>query len=139
MNKFIIKNLDKNRSFFIKQLINYHKKSKSQSKNKIYFQKKNHRCDKKITLVKKHSEDMNKNYIFNFDKEKEKEKDKFKAKVTTDTSTNFNMGNKSFSNEKKNSSLSNNYILNNIKINNQSSSFLFSEQKHKNYSHSVGK
>jgi hypothetical protein len=46
------------------------------------------------------------------------------------------MGNKSFSNEKKNSSLSNNYILNNIKINNQSSSFLFSEQKHKNYSQS---
>ena len=136
LNKFIIKNLDKNRSFFIKQLINYNKKSKSQSKNKIYFKKKNHRCDKKITLVKKHSEDMNKNYIFNFDKEKEKEKDKFKAKVTTDTSTNFNMGNKSFSNEKKNSSLSNNYILNNIKINNQSSSFLFSEQKHKNYSQS---
>jgi hypothetical protein len=46
------------------------------------------------------------------------------------------MGNKSFSNEKKNSSLSNNYILNNIKISNQSSSFLFSEQKHKNYSQS---
>ena len=136
LNKFIKKYLDKNQSFFIKQIINYNKKSKSQSKNKIYFKKKNHRFDKKITLVKKHSEDMNKNYIFNFDKEKEKEKDKFKAKVTTDTSTNFNMGNKSFSNEKKNSSLSNNYILNNIKINNQSSSFLFSEQKHKNYSQS---
>ena len=138
LNKFVIKNLDKNRSFFIKQLINYNKKSKSLTKNKIYFKKKNHRFDQKITLVKKHSEDMNKNYIFNFDKEKEKEKEKekFKAKVTTDTSTNFNMGNKSFSNEKKNSSLSNNYILNNIKINNQSSSFLFSEQKHKNYSQS---
>jgi len=136
LNKFITKNLDKNKSFFINQLINYNKKSKSQTKNKIYFKKKNHRFDKKITLIKKHSEDINKNYIFNFDKEKEKEKDKFKAKVTTDTSTNFNMGNKSFSNEKKNSSLSNNYILNNIKINNQSSSFLFSEQKHKNYSQS---
>ena len=132
LNKFNIKNLNKNRSFFIKQLINYNKKYKSQSK--IYFKKKNHRFDKKITLVKKHSEDKSQNYIFNYDKEKEK--DKFKAKVTTDTSTNFNMGNKSFSNEKKNSSLSNNYILNNIKINNQSSSFLFSEQKHKNYSQS---
>ena len=136
LNKFIKKYLDKNQSFFIKQIIDYNKKSNSQSKNKIYFKKKNHRFDKKITLVKKRSEDMNKNYIFNYDKEKEKEKDKFKAKVTTDTSTNFNMGNKSFSNEKKNSSLSNNYILNNIKINNQSSSFLFSEQKHKNYSQS---
>ena len=136
LNKFITKYLDKNKSFFIKQLINYNKKSKSESKNKIYFKKKNHRFEKKITLIKKHSEDINKNYIFNFDKEKEKEKDKFKAKVTTDTSTNFNMGNKSFSNEKKNSSLSNNYILNNIKISNQSSSFLFSEQKHKNYSQS---
>ena len=139
LNKFNTKNLDKNKSFFINQLINYNKKSKSQTKNKIYFKKKNHRFDKKKTLIKKHSEDINKNYIYNFDKEKEKEKekDKFKAKVTTDTSTNFNMGNKSFSNEKKNSSLSNNYILNNIKINNQSSSFLFSDQKHKNYSQSL--
>ena len=40
LNKFITKNLDKNRSFFIKQLTNFNIKSKSQSKNKIYFKKK---------------------------------------------------------------------------------------------------
>jgi hypothetical protein len=73
LNKFITKYLDKNKSFFIKQLINYNKKSKSESKNKIYFKKKNHRFERKITLIKKRSEDINKNYIFNFDKEKEKE------------------------------------------------------------------
>jgi hypothetical protein len=47
LNKFITKYLDKNKSFFIKQLINYNKKSKSESKNKIYFKKKNHRFEKK--------------------------------------------------------------------------------------------
>ena len=40
LNKFIKKYLDKNRSFFIKQIINYNKKSKSKTKNKIYFKKK---------------------------------------------------------------------------------------------------
>ena len=134
LNKFFSKYLFKKKKSFLDKIINYNSKSKSRSK--IYFKKKNNRFQKKklTSIDYKTIDDNFKKYLFSIDKEKEKQK--LNAKVTTDTSTNFNVGNKSFSNEIKNSPLSNNFILNNIKINNQSSSFLFCEQKNKNYSQS---
>ena len=132
LNKFFSKHLNKNLNFFIMNLKNYNRNS--DSKNKIYYKKKN---DK---YLKKRLTDKIKNTKLLINSEKEKEKEKIKAKLTSDTSTNFNLNNKSFSNEIKSSSLSSNILSNlfvyNNKMNNQSSSFLFTEQKHKNYSQS---
>ena len=133
LNKFISKHLNKNKSFFFKNLMKH--KDKSKSKNKIYFKKKNNDYNKKRLTT---NENLNK-LKYTIENEKEKEKTKYKA--TTDTSANFNLNNKSFSNEKKSTSISNN-ILSNLSItnnrlyNNQSSSFLFTYKKHKNYSQS---
>ena len=131
LNKFFFKYLNKKKSLFFNNFKKH--KFKSQSKNKIYFKKK-----KNNYIKKKLSNNEGNKLILNFDKEKEKEKNKNKA--TTDTSANFNLNNKSFSNEIKSSSLSNN-ILSNLFINNnkltyQNSSFLFTDQKHKNFSQS---
>lgn len=136
LNKFISKYLNKNRKHFFRNLVRY----KYHSKNKIYFKKKNMFIKKKLSLNKIIINDKKMNSIFNL--YKEKDKDKNKNKQTTDTSTNFNINNKSFSNEIKSSSLSNNYLSNlliynnNNKLNNQSSSSLITEQKNKNYSQS---
>ena len=134
LNKFIGKYLNKNRMIFFKNFMLYKKESKS--KNKIYCKKKNDKYIKKQQIT---SNNKKNKLILNIQKYKDKEKNK--AKVTTDTSTNFNLNNKSFSNDIKSSSLSNNILsnlfINNNRINyNQSSSFLFSEQKHKNNSQS---
>ena len=131
LNKFFVKYLNKKKNLFFKNFKKH--KIKSQTKNKIYFKKKNNNY-----IKKKLSNNESNKLILNFDKEKEKEKNKNKA--STDTSANFNLNNKSFSNEIKSSSLSNN-ILSNLFINNnkltyQNSSFLFTDQKHKNYSQS---
>ena len=131
LNKFFSNNLNKKKSLFFKNFKKH--KAKSQSKNKIYFKKKNNNY-----IKKKLSNNENNKLILNFYKEKEKEKNKNKA--TTDSSANFNLNNKSFSNEIKSSTLSNN-ILSNLFINNnklafQNSSFLFTDQKHKNFSQS---
>ena len=138
LNKFISKYLNKNRKHFFSNLAKY----KYHSKNKVYFKKKNMFIKKKLSLNKIIINDKKMNTIFNLDKEKDKDKDKNKNKQTTDTSTNFNIHNKSFSNEIKSSSLSNNYLSNlfiynnNNKLINQSSSSLITEQKNKNYSQS---
>ena len=132
LNKLFSKHLNKNINLFFINLKNY--KSKSESKNKIYYKKKNDKyLIKRLTDKTKTAKQLT-------NLEKEKEKEKIKAKLTSDTSTNFNLNNKSFSNEIKSSSLSSNILSNlfvyNNKMNNQSSSFLLTEQKHKNYSQS---
>ena len=131
LNKFISNYLNKNRKIFFNNFMMY--KNESKSNHKIYFKKKN----KYIKKKQKTSNYKNNKLLLNIEKEKNK------AKVTTDTSTNFNLNNKSFSNDIKSSSLSNNilsnlFVSNNYRINNynQSSSFLLTEQKHKNYSQS---
>ena len=133
LNKFFSNHLNKNRKIFFNNFMEY--KNDSKSNNKIYFKKKN----KYIKKKQKTSNYKNNKLLLNIEKEKEKNK----SKVTTDTSTNFNLNNKSFSNDIKSSSLSNNilsnlFVSNNYRINNynQSSSFLLTEQKHKNYSQS---
>ena len=133
LNKFISKHLNKNRSIFLKNLMKYKDISESKNKNTIYFKKKNNDCIKKqLTKIDK----LNKPIYT-------KEKEKNKKKETTDTSTNLNLNNQSFSNEKKSSSISNNFIsnlfiTNNKLSNNQScSSFIFTNKKHKNYSQSL--
>ena len=129
LNKFIYKHLNKNRNFFLKNLMKF--KNKSESKNKIYFKKKNNaHIKKQLTNNGKLNKPTHNT-----------EKEKMKNKATTDTSTNFNLNNQSFSNEKKSSSKSNNFIsnlfiTNNKLSNNQSSSLLFTHKKHKNYSQS---
>ena len=132
LNKFISKRLNKNLSIFLKNLMKY--KDKSESKNKIYYKKKNNDYIKKqLTKICKLNKPIH---------TKEKEKEKNKKKETTDTSTNFNLNNQSFSNEKKSSTISNNFIsnlfiTNNKLSNNQScSSFIFTNKRHKNYSQS---
>ena len=135
LNKLFSKRLNKYKNYFLNNIIDFN--SKSQSKNKIYFKKKNKYFKKKLTLNQQINEIQNQNLIFDLYRDKEKNK----TKLTTDTSTNFNLNNKSFSNEKKTFSLSNNFLSNlyvntTNKFNNQNSSFLYSEQKHKNYSQS---
>ena len=148
LNKLISKHLNKNIEFFFKNIEKFQErkkekeKDKENSKTKVYL-KKNNKCIKKKLTLTKNNEIKNKNLIFNYELEKEKDIEKIKTKViTTDTSNNnFNLNNKSFSNEIKSSSLSFNYISNllsnNTKQNhNNSSSFLFIDKKHKNYSQS---
>ena len=128
IDKFFNNYMNKNCEIFMKNLKNY-------KKSKIYFKKKNKTFIKKrLTLNKIVSNNDNKNNIIYNNKNK----------LTTDTSTNFNINNKSFSNEIKSSSISNNFISNlfinnnnnNNKLNTQSSSSLITEQRHKNYSQS---
>ena len=132
LDKFFSKYLNKKKCLFFKNLVKF--KRKSQSKNKIYYRKNNNKFSKKnLTLTSKNNEIKRNHLLFNIEIDKEKEFDKIKTKViTTDTSNNnFNLNNKSFSNEIKSSNL-----LSNNRFNNHSSSYLFIDQKHKNYSQS---
>ena len=142
LNKFISSHLNKNIGFFFKNLIKNKgkEKEKENSKNKVYLKKNNKCIRKKSSLTSKNNEIKNNNLIINYEIEKDIEKIKTKV-ITTDTSNNnFNLNNKSFSNEIKSSSLSYNYmsnlLSNNNKQSNNSSSFLFIDKKHKNYSQS---
>ena len=116
------------------------KNEKENSKNKVYLKKNNKCIKKKSSFTSKNKEIKNNNLIINYEIEKDLEKIKTKV-ISTDTSNNnFNLNNKSFSNEIKSSSLSFNYmpnlLSNNNKQSNNSSSFLFIEKSHKNYSQS---
>ena len=142
LNKFISSRLNKNIGFFFKNLIisKGKEKEKENSKNKVYLKKNNKCIRKKSSLTSKNNEIKNKNLIINYEIEKDIEKIKTKV-ITTDTSNNnFNLNNKSFSNEIKSSSLSFNYmsnlLSNNNKQSNNSSSFLFIDKRHQNYSQS---
>ena len=142
LNKFISSRLNKNIGFFFKNLTisKGKEKEKENSKNKVYLKKNNKCIRKKSSLTSKNNEIKNKNLIINYEIEKDIEKIKTKV-ITTDTSNNnFNLNNKSFSNEIKSSSLSFNYmsnlLSNNNKQSNNSSSFLFIDKRHQNYSQS---
>ena len=142
LNKFISSRLNKNIGFFFKNLIisKGKEKEKENSKNKVYLKKNNKCIRKKSSLTSKNNEIKNNNLIINYEIEKDIEKIKTKV-ITTDTSNNnFNLNNKSFSNEIKSSSLSFNYmsnlLSNNNKQSNNSSSFLFIDKRHQNYSQS---
>ena len=132
LDKFFSKYSSEKKCLFFKNFMKF--KRKSQSKNKIYYRKNNNKFSKtNLTLTSKNNEIKRNNFLFNIEIDKEKELEKIKTKViTTDTSNNnFNLNNKSFSNEIKSSNL-----LSNNKFNNHSSSYLFIDQKHKNYSQS---
>ena len=131
LDKFISKHLNKKKCIFFKNFMKFNRKPKS--KKKIYYRKNNNKFSKNNLALTCKNNEIKRNNLFNIEIDKEKELEKIKTKViTTDTSNNnFNLNNKSFSNEIKSSNL-----LSNNKFNNHSSSYLFIDQKHKNYSQS---